>query len=107
MPPRAATPESAATVAALLNEYALIAPWDVSTRQTNEGFIRRTITRPGPAAARRAARPRVPPRLIYGRGDLAPPAVPAGVVSLSARHAVGTEATGPSGPPAAAVKGQD
>jgi integrase len=37
------TPETAATVAALLDEYALIAPWDVSTRQTNEGFIRRTI----------------------------------------------------------------
>ena len=29
--------------AKLLNEYAAIAPWDVSTRQTNEGFIRRTI----------------------------------------------------------------
>jgi integrase len=27
----------------LLDEYAAIAPWDVSTRQTNEGFIRRTI----------------------------------------------------------------
>jgi integrase len=37
------TPESAATVGQLLEEYALIAPWDVSTRQTNEGFIRRTI----------------------------------------------------------------
>jgi integrase len=37
------TPESAATVATLLDEYALIAPWDVSTKQTNEGFIRRTI----------------------------------------------------------------
>jgi hypothetical protein len=34
------TPESVAT---LLEEYALVAPWDVSTRQTNEGFIRRTI----------------------------------------------------------------
>lgn len=31
------TPESAATVATLLEEYALVAPWDVSTRQTNEG----------------------------------------------------------------------
>jgi integrase len=30
-------------VAKLLEEYAAIAPWDVSTRQTNEGFIRRTI----------------------------------------------------------------
>ena len=37
------TPESAATVAKLLDECALVAPWDVSTRQTNEGFIRRTI----------------------------------------------------------------
>jgi hypothetical protein len=36
------TPESAATMAKLLDEYALIAPWDVSTRQTNEGFIRRS-----------------------------------------------------------------
>jgi len=37
------TPESGATVAKLLDEYVAIAPWDVSTRQTNEGFIRRTI----------------------------------------------------------------
>jgi integrase len=37
------TPDSDATVAKLLDEYAAIAPWDVSTRQTNEGFIRRTI----------------------------------------------------------------
>jgi len=37
------TPESDATVAKLLDGYAAIAPWDVSTRQTNEGFIRRTI----------------------------------------------------------------
>ena len=37
------TPESDATVAKLLDEYAAIAPWDVSTRQTNEGFIRRTL----------------------------------------------------------------
>ncbi len=36
-------PESGATTAKLLDEYAAIAPWDVSTRQTNEGFIRRTI----------------------------------------------------------------
>jgi hypothetical protein len=40
------TPESGATMATLLDEYAAIAPWDVSTRQTNEGFIRRTI-KPG------------------------------------------------------------
>jgi integrase len=37
------TPESDATLAKLMDEYAAIAPWDVSTRQTNEGFIRRTI----------------------------------------------------------------
>ena len=37
------TPESGATMAKLLEEYAAIAPWDVPTRQTNEGFIRRTI----------------------------------------------------------------
>ena len=37
------TPESDATVAKLLDEYAAIAQWDVSTRQTNEGFIRRTV----------------------------------------------------------------
>jgi integrase len=37
------TPESDVTVSKLLDEYALVAPWDVSTRQTNEGFIRRTI----------------------------------------------------------------
>ena len=30
-------------MAKLLDEYVAIAPWDVSTRQTNEGFIRRTI----------------------------------------------------------------
>jgi integrase len=30
-------------MAKLLDEYAAIAQWDVSTRQTNEGFIRRTI----------------------------------------------------------------
>src|SRR5215467_552712 len=37
------TPEAGATVARLMDEYAPIAEWDVSTRQTNEGFIRRTI----------------------------------------------------------------
>ena len=37
------TPESDATVAKLMDEYAAIAQWDVSTRRTNEGFIRRTI----------------------------------------------------------------
>jgi hypothetical protein len=37
------TPESGSTVARLLDEYAAIAEWGVSARQTNEGFIRRTI----------------------------------------------------------------
>jgi integrase len=36
-------PESGATVATLMDEYAAVAEWDLSTRQTNEGFIRRTI----------------------------------------------------------------
>jgi DNA-binding transcriptional regulator YhcF (GntR family) len=36
-------PESGATVGKLMDEYAAVAKWDVSTRQTNEGFIRRTI----------------------------------------------------------------
>ena len=36
-------PESGAIVATLMDEYAAVAEWDVSTRQTNEGFIRRTI----------------------------------------------------------------
>jgi len=36
-------PESGATVAKLIDEYAAVAEWDISTRQTNEGFIRRTI----------------------------------------------------------------
>lgn len=31
------------TVAELMDEYGAIAEWDVSTQQTNEGFIRRTI----------------------------------------------------------------
>jgi hypothetical protein len=37
------TPETDATAARLMDEYAAIAEWDVSTRQTNERFIRRTI----------------------------------------------------------------
>ena len=37
------TPESNATMAGLMDQYTAIAEWDVSTRQTNEGFIRRTI----------------------------------------------------------------
>lgn len=36
-------PESDATVAKLLDEYAQLARWDLSTRETNEGYIRRTI----------------------------------------------------------------
>jgi hypothetical protein len=36
-------PESGVLVAKLLDEYAAIAEWDVTTQQTNEGFIRRTI----------------------------------------------------------------
>jgi integrase/DNA-binding transcriptional regulator YhcF (GntR family) len=36
-------PESGVTVARLLDEYESIAQWDVSTRATNGGFIRRTI----------------------------------------------------------------
>jgi hypothetical protein len=43
------TPESGATVAKLMDEYAAVAEWDVSTRQTSEGFIRRTI-KPRPRA---------------------------------------------------------
>ncbi|MGA2827144.1 MAG: hypothetical protein ABSF03_13610 [Streptosporangiaceae bacterium] len=30
-------------MAGLMDQYAAIAEWDVSTRQTDEGFIRRTI----------------------------------------------------------------
>ena len=37
------TPEVNATMAGLMDQYMAIAEWDVSTRQTNEGFIRRTI----------------------------------------------------------------
>jgi integrase len=37
------TPEADATVAKLMDEYSAVVEWDVTTRQTNEGFIRRTI----------------------------------------------------------------
>ena len=37
------SPEASVTMAKLLDEYAPIAQWDVSTRQTSEGFIRRTL----------------------------------------------------------------
>jgi integrase len=36
-------PESGATVAQLLDQYVLIAEWDLSTREGYEGYIRRTI----------------------------------------------------------------
>jgi hypothetical protein len=36
-------PETGATVARLLDDYAAVVGWDVSTGATNEGFIRRTI----------------------------------------------------------------
>jgi integrase len=36
-------PESGATVAQLLDQYAQVAEWDVSTRAGFEGYIRRTI----------------------------------------------------------------
>src|SRR4029077_15859727 len=52
------TPDAGATMAKLLDEYAAIAPWDVSTRQTNEGFIRRTIKPAlGPMKVRRVRGP--------------------------------------------------
>jgi hypothetical protein len=37
------SPEASVTLARLLDEYAPLARWDVSTRPTNEGFIERTI----------------------------------------------------------------
>jgi hypothetical protein len=50
-------PESNVTVATLLDEYAAIAEWELSTREANEGYIRRTIkprarAPPGPQGAR-------------------------------------------------------
>jgi DNA-binding transcriptional regulator YhcF (GntR family) len=36
-------PESNVTVARLMDEYAAIAEWELSTREANEGYIRRTI----------------------------------------------------------------
>jgi integrase len=58
------TPETGATVARLMDEYAPIAEWDVSTRQTNEGFIRRTIK---PALGHLKVRTRVTIRFPLGR----------------------------------------
>ena len=37
------SPEAGLTVAKLLDKYAPIAQWDISTRQTNAGFIRRAL----------------------------------------------------------------
>jgi integrase len=37
------SPEAGVTMAKLLDEYASVAQWDVSTRRTNEGFIQRTL----------------------------------------------------------------
>ena len=36
-------PDSDVTVAELLDQYVLTAGWDVSTKETNLGYIRRTI----------------------------------------------------------------
>lgn len=36
-------PESTATVAQLLEQYLVVVDWDLSTRESNEGYIRRTI----------------------------------------------------------------
>ena len=36
-------PETGATVAQLLDEYAAVADWEVTTRAANEGVIRRTL----------------------------------------------------------------
>jgi integrase len=36
-------PDSAVTVAQLLDQYVSTAEWDVSTRESNLGYIRRTI----------------------------------------------------------------
>jgi SAM-dependent methyltransferase len=45
-------------VAKLMDEYAAVAEWDVSTRQANEGFIRRTIKPAlGPMKARKVRGP--------------------------------------------------
>jgi hypothetical protein len=56
------TPEANATMARLMDQYAAIAEWGVSTRQTNEGFIRRTIkvrrfVREKPSGSCRRSRP--------------------------------------------------
>ena len=37
------SPEAGVTMAKLLDEYAPITQWDISTRQASEGFIRRTL----------------------------------------------------------------
>ena len=37
------TPETDATMARLMDEYAAVAGWELSTREANDGYIRRTI----------------------------------------------------------------
>jgi hypothetical protein len=66
------TPESDATVAKLLDEYAAIAPWDVSTRQTNEGFIRHHHSRPWAHEGAEGARP-YPRQAVHGAEALRRP----------------------------------
>ena len=39
------SPETGVTTGKLLDEYASIAQWDVSTRRTNQGFIQRPPSR--------------------------------------------------------------
>ena len=51
-------PDSDVTVAQLLDQYVSIAGWDVSTRASNLGYIRRTIKpRPGVHAGPQDPRP--------------------------------------------------
>ena len=63
------TPESDATVAKLLGEYAAVTQWDLSTRQTNEGFIRRSIK---PALGRIKSPPSPPSRPPRSASPLRP-----------------------------------
>jgi hypothetical protein len=43
MPQKAASPESDAIVTQLMDDYIKITDWDLSTREANEDYIRRTI----------------------------------------------------------------
>ena len=45
-PPAGRQPDSDVTVAVLLDQYVSTAGWDVSTRESNLGYIRRTIKPP-------------------------------------------------------------